>query len=199
MAGLAYGHAAVRRTHALLDWTFSPYVGAYFAVREVPEADGVLWMHDYPALVNALQAQPKTQVSLNRVDRVLAGEVAKPSDPPGICAIFLKAQRPERMYAQQGFYMVCEDPRRAHDEVMDEIAKKAGAEAFLHKMVIPSGAKVQFLANLRMMNITGASLFPGADGLGRHVAEFGKLVASGLATTPEQDALGDRESSAAEV
>ena len=171
----------------ILDWTFSPYVAAYFAVREAPEEDGVLWMHDYPALVKALQAEPKTEVSLSRIDKALAGEVAKPSDPPGICAIFLKAQRSERMYAQQGFYMVCEDPRRAHNEVMNEIAKKASVKPFLHKMVIRSAAKVQFLANLRMMNITGASLSPGVDGLGRHVAEFGKLIASGLARTPVQE------------
>ncbi len=175
----------------LLDWTFSPYVAAYFAVREAPEEDGVLWMHYYPALVKALQAPPKTDVSLGRVDKALAGKAETPSAPPGICAVFQKMQRPERMYAQQGFYMVCEDPRRAHDEVMDEIAKKASAEPFLHKMVITSSAKVQFLANLRMMNITGASLFPGADGLGRHVAEFGRLVASGLAAKPVQEGAED--------
>jgi hypothetical protein len=168
----------------LLDWTFSPYVAAYFAVREAPEEDGVLWMHDYPALVKALQAEPKTEVGLSRVESALAGKDAKLSDPPGICAIFQKAQRPERMYASQGFYMVCEDPRRAHDEVMGEIAKKARAEPFLQKWIIPSAAKEQFLANLRMMNITGASLSPGADGLGRHVAELGKLVAGGLAFPP---------------
>ena len=171
----------------LLDWTFSPYVAAYFAVREAPEADGVLWGHDYPALVKALQAEPKTEVSLGRVDKALAGKVEKPSTPPGICAVFQKMQRPERMYAQQGFYMVCEDPRRAHDEVMAEIAEKAHVEPFLHRVIIPSEAKDEFLANLRMMNITGASLFPGADGLGRHVAEWGRLLAGGLAKIPVQE------------
>ncbi len=175
----------------LLDWTFSPYVAAYFAVREAPEVDGALWVLNYEELVRALQVPPKTKVSLDRVDKALAGEVETPCTPPGICAVFQKMQRPERMYAQQGFYMVCEDPRRAHDEVMAEIATKAHADPFLHRVIIPSEAKEQFLANLRMMNITGASLFPGADGLGRHVAEWGRLLAGGLAKMPAKLAAED--------
>lgn len=175
----------------LVDWTFSPYVAAYFAVREAPEENGVLWVHNYPELVSALGTPPITEVNLNRIHMALAGEAPPRSDPPGMCAVFRNFQRPERMYAQQGFYMVCEDPRRAHDEVMGEIAEKANVEPFLHKLVIPSSAKEQFLANLRMMNITGASLFPGVDGLGRHVAEYGRLVAGGLAKILAQETAED--------
>ena len=169
----------------LLDWTLSPYVAAYFAVRDAHDEDGVLWIHNYPRLVEALR-KSKIEVSLDRIEKAIEGKPPTLSEPPGICAVYLNLQRPERMYAQQGFYMVCEDPQRAHDEVMNELAKVSGVAPFLHKIIIKCGAKEQFLANLRMMNITGASLFPGPDGLGRHVAEWGRLLAGGLAETPVQ-------------
>jgi len=177
----------------LLDWTASPYVGAYFAVREAPREDGVLWVHEYVKLVTALRSSG-TKMDLKRVGQALAGELHPPQDPPGICALFT-LKRPERMYAQQGFYMLCEDPRRAHDEVMNEIAAKARVQPFVHKVIIRHKAKQEFLANLRMMNITGASLFPGADGLGRHVAEWGRLLAGGFATTPVEEAVADSAAS----
>ncbi len=170
----------------LLDWTSSPYVGAYFAVKDEPKEDGVLWIHDYEKLVAALKAS-ETEMDLKRIIDAHTGKSPALQDPPGICALFTQ-KHTERMYAQQGFYMACEDPRRAHDEVMNEIAAKAQVESFIHKVTIRSQAKQQFLANLRMMNITGASLFPGADGLGRHVAEWGRLLAGGLAKITVQEA-----------
>ena len=173
----------------LLDWTASPYVGAYFAVREAPEEDGILWIHDYEQLVTALRSSG-IEMDLKRICLALKGKIRIPQAPPGICALF-HLRRPERMYAQQGFYMVCEDPTRAHDEVMNEIAAKARVEPFLHRVVIRHKAKQKILANLRMMNITGASLFPGADGLGKHVAEWGRLLAGGSARIQEQEVAGD--------
>ena len=47
----------------------------------------------------------------------------------------------------------------------------------LNKLIIPSRRKTDFLRHLKAMNVTAASLFPGADGLGRSVNELIRLEA----------------------
>ena len=46
---------------------------------------------------------------------------------------------------------------------------------YVRKIVIPPKQKPEFLLRLRTMNITGASLFPGVDGLGMAIKELVSL------------------------
>jgi hypothetical protein len=45
----------------------------------------------------------------------------------------------------------------------------------LEKIVIPSKLKAAFLKHLHLMNVTGSSLFPGLDGLGKTVDDLVRL------------------------
>jgi hypothetical protein len=43
------------------------------------------------------------------------------------------------------------------------------------RWIFPAAVKDQMLKRLRLANIAAHSLFPGADGLGRSIAEFAKI------------------------
>jgi hypothetical protein len=43
------------------------------------------------------------------------------------------------------------------------------------KLVIPKAKKAELLRELQLMNVTGKSMFPGLDGLGRTLTELTRL------------------------
>jgi hypothetical protein len=59
---------------------------------------------------------------------------------------------------------------KSYCDLIDEPLEWAEGSA-LHKFIIPSSLKLEFLARLKMMNISASSLFPGMDGLGRSIKE----------------------------
>jgi hypothetical protein len=157
----------------LLDWTASPYVATYFAV----ESD---WEHDGAVFV----MHPSTVNNLPREDaRADAGYFAKALAEAGSSQVlaFSAAHLSERMAAQQGHFTLCANPCGDQGELIraactappfdDEDSPNAV------KLVIPASLKPTFLLQLRTMNVTGRSLFPGADGFGRSLLEATRLHA----------------------
>ena len=49
---------------------------------------------------------------------------------------------------------------------------KIKVDRIIKKFIIPKELKSEFLINLKAMNITASSLFPGVDGLGKSVKQF---------------------------
>jgi hypothetical protein len=75
------------------------------------------------------------------------------------------------MVRQQGCFSVSNNLLKNHDDLITEIANKANSPSGLYKLEIPADLKLEFLARLKVMNITPDSLFPGLDGLGRTIKE----------------------------
>ncbi len=152
----------------LLDWTASIYVAAYFAIGEPPEADGVIWLFQ--------------GTILNREMNVILSHLEESKwffdrDVPRELAAIQPARLSTRAAAQQAMFTVCRDPCIDHAEVIhDALVKSHGERVALHKLIIPSRLKPEFLRRLRTMNITANSLFPGVDGLGKSVDEFVQLT-----------------------
>ena len=153
----------------LLDWSRSLYVAAYFAVSEKWQEeehggqDGAIWMYrshsfridmgkKYPGYAD----DPPDKLDKNFY-----------SDPDSSCEMYQFEQKnpTERIVAQQGTFTVCKQIMVDHDQVIDDVISDHEREAYKVKVIIPRGEKLTLLSRLRTMNVTVASLFPGADGV----------------------------------
>jgi len=142
----------------LLDFTWSPYVAAFFAL-ESSTTDAAIWAINTPNIgthcfVPKAQADtwvPSPEESLNRfgikIDEVAIGEP------------FFKNHR---LIAQSGTFACPFDITKPIDEILTE------KEDTIAKFVL-KGPKLrkQAMQELYRMNITHATLFPDLDGLSR--------------------------------
>ena len=154
----------------LLDWTASPYVAAYFAaLHDGGGEPGAVWcfcagklrsvfasLHGMPPEFDSADAPGWYEAKLHQLR---ARDIVLPLE-------FTYASS-ERQAAQQGRFTMCFNVFRAHEVVIEQIGSR-----YVRKLVIPHEIKADFLLRLREMNITGASLFPGVDGLGKSVNEL---------------------------
>jgi hypothetical protein len=142
----------------LLDFTWSPYVAAFFAL-EASKTDAAVWAINTPKLgTKCFRPQsnddwvPSPEEALRSYDINSANDVA-------IGEPFFKNQR---LIAQSGTFACPFDLTRPIDEILgqhrDTIAK------FVLK---GPGLRKQALGELYRMNITHSTLFPDLDGLSR--------------------------------
>jgi hypothetical protein len=86
----------------------------------------------------------------------------------------------DRMAAQQGLFTLSTQISDDHADVIGCSLHNVIGLVESFKIIIPSGLKADFLRRLRSMNISARSLFPGADGLGRSLAEFVRVAYFGI-------------------
>jgi hypothetical protein len=173
----------------LLDWTGSPYVALYFAVGNFPEHEGEVWCYAQDGLENwhrtAMEQQrlsgPPVEMELNAYQQPWT------IDDTPILHHFIFGTQTSRMAAQQGVFTVCTDVFRDHAELLEQILQGNGEFC---RALIPRNLKVDFLKHLHFMNITGASLFPGIDGVGRWVDERARIALSKLTRRTRQKGAG---------
>ncbi|HUU59250.1 MAG TPA: FRG domain-containing protein [Phycisphaerae bacterium] len=155
----------------LLDWTFSPYVGLYFAVRNLYENDGELWFFDKEVLKAPFEKAHNGQTPTEWLEQPFEASMArKASEGPRIYGLF-SFKHTERLHAQQGAFTLCNDITLDHDKAIEELMGDPKQGSPLEKYLIDSKLKPEILVRLQQMNITGASLSPGMDGLGMSIAE----------------------------
>jgi FRG domain len=196
----------------LLDWTFSPYVAAYFAVEENWDEDGAIWFFDsiksnmrqgFCRLrdSNVPESAPPGGIRFNVQPNWY--ELERTRDLTYSC-IRVNAYGFERMVAPQGLFTVSSYILDDHEEVLRSAAHtlSRGDRPAVGKMRIPSSLKRKFLMHLRYMNIAANSLFPGMDGIGRSMAELVRLrisIASPEPTFPISSAAVPTRPQQAEV
>lgn len=157
----------------LLDWTHSPQVALYFAVRDRWDEDGAVWTLQRGRFMAAARdrfgAEPGDESDQWRAE-----------DPPSRVLSFDPQRPTPRMTAQQGALTVSQDLLLDHavgiEDVVDEVTTDRERFVLRRKYVIPSEVKPTLLRQLHHMNVTAAVLFPGIDGLG---AELGEMVRLG--------------------
>jgi len=149
----------------LLDWTFSLYVAAYFAVAQHWNCDGAIYLVHGGRLLNAMNARPGASKRFHD-SQFLSEAPSQQLITPSL------ARETDRIVAQQGLFTVALDVLANHGTLIEDALANESADAVSHlKIIVPKERKPEFLLQLRHMNITARSLFPGADGLGRSVAE----------------------------
>lgn len=158
-------HSAPTR---LLDWTYSLYAAAYFTVNSHWDRDGALYIVQGGRLGGAMNTRYGDQATF------LNEEFVSDSPVPRLVP-WTPARQMDRIVAQQGTFTVSLDVLADHGAVIDDILAPTAldsSEIIYQKLVVPGGLKPEFMLHLRYMNIAAHSLFPGADGLGRSVADI---------------------------
>ena len=155
----------------LLDWTRSPYVGAFFALEQSSYPECAMWAIDSDWLIStAVEALKKAQGSSSELtglqflteytDRNLLK-----TNNPRVATIVDPKRMNERVAAQQGVFLT----NLSHDEefcvsLMRMLADSLPQLPPIWKIVMRTAERFVVLRELRRMNITRASLFPGLDG-----------------------------------
>jgi hypothetical protein len=158
----------------ILDWSHSPYVALYFAVVQHWEEDGAVWWFRVSAAENLMTrrfgadffAQSKAVFSQD-------GDALWEPPKPMLFSFELK-RTVDRIGNQQGSFTLCLDASANHADILAELVTYADGP-HCEKIIIPKESKPGFLRDLQLMNVTGRSMFPGPDGLGRTLSELAKL------------------------
>jgi hypothetical protein len=144
----------------LIDFTWSPYVAAFFAL-ERTQADGVVWAIN-PSRVDSGRA-PKPM----RMDPRLRGNFRRYFLKGNHRFIWLGEPHTmnSRLIAQSGTFVV---PAVLDSPIEQIIDKSRGAT--LAKLVLANSVREIGMRELYRMNITHATLFPDLDGLAKSLA-----------------------------
>jgi hypothetical protein len=165
----------------LVDFTRSPYVAAYFACEPPePQSDRAVWAlsleDSYAGLGDAAATEATLGLSYNLLKADLARSDLKDlrsllganlaqdlifksrRSQPGLVP-FEPARSYGRLAVQQGLFVA---PLDVGSPFMEN-----ARHILLTKVVLPFSMRAEALDDLRMMNITEASLFPGLDGFAR--------------------------------
>ena len=143
----------------LLDFTWSPYVAAFFAL-ESSVADAAVWMINAPAIKSqCFRSDTWKDEWVVSPKEALERFSINENNLVGIGEPFLKNQR---QIAQSGTFVIPYQLNKTIDELLSTEENRI-AKITLKGFKIRREAK----KNLYAMNITQATLFPGLDGLAR--------------------------------
>ena len=154
----------------LLDWSRSPYVAAYFACASNSKTDGAVWFVHVKRLNSAVSDPSKPFFLDGKIgpDFFLEDGFAR-------IGTFANGLEFDRMTAQQGVFTVCTDVLADHADAIAASPAVVDPDS-IGKIIIPAALKLEILQQLRPMNISGASIYPGLDGLGKSLAESARLA-----------------------
>ncbi|MCJ2368219.1 FRG domain-containing protein [Aeromonas dhakensis] len=162
----------------LLDWTFSPYVSAYFALAN-STGESAVWAVDYSWLKMesaSIIAKSKT-IKSDQAGGIITDtwfnklnflELIHNDEEKLIVPMIPKTLN-ERQIIQQGLFLF-----GSHKEYSFEgnllAYKDKGLKDHLFKFNLDCKLRRDALYDLRLMNITSATLFPGLDGLAQSIS-----------------------------
>jgi hypothetical protein len=146
----------------LLDWTYSPYIAVFFAL------DGAIEDFCIFALnVKELENFDKERFGkdyLNLRQRIFYGIIKHEKQ---FVYSFEPSQKNERIRKQQGLFLVPSVINKTYDEILNEYPIKDGklnGNAVAIKLIFKKDAIKEYWTNLRKMNITHETIYPGFEG-----------------------------------
>lgn len=154
----------------LLDWTYSPYVAAHFALNDLHQfdKDGVIWVLNYvklnqylpeklKAVIQNEQSNTFTADMLDSVCRTLDELDSLNRDP---FLLFLEPPSlDDRIVNQFALFSLLSDSTVLLDDWLKD------HDLYYERIIIPAELKWEIRDKLDQANITERVLFPGLDGL----------------------------------
>jgi len=173
---------------SLLDWSFSPYIAAYFAVAssEHWRTDGAVWFFDESFVEAYLNINMYAAAGINKTKL----------DPALMQYSSIKSTHPNpRIEAQRGLFTWHRDINKDQDVFIDdclshivtykhdehgnptkEVVSLHTLQEHYGKIIIPAALKPEILKELSIKKIISAmTVYTGLDGLGQSIAEFIQL------------------------
>ena len=148
----------------MLDWTFSPFIGVFFGVENAKE-DFALY---------AINIEYINLINLNKVGKTteILRKLFAPINQKNLFVYPFEPQiSNDRILRQQGLFLVPSSNYRTFDYLLAEYDIENGkndvGEDVAYKFVFDKSIIVDCIRNLRLMNITPDSLFPGIEGFSR--------------------------------
>lgn len=162
----------------LVDRTASPFVALYLAAAGPCDRDGGLWCYAQSGLEARWSSSLKSRCLIVQPVEMPAEDCRNIRAVGGTPVIrdYICGVQTERMAAQPGVFTVCTDVFRDHAELLEVLLNRRGG---LRRVVFSGSIKRPILKNLHRMNIAGASLFPGIDGVGRYLFERALVKCAG--------------------
>jgi len=144
----------------LLDWTYNPYVAAWFAVGRLPrpnQGPAVLWIHvpnDADYVTSKERAGSPLEIGRGRSNRPV---------------IFEPRFVTPRIRSQDGVFTV--QRFNQHDGKFLPIDQHGSHRGCMTKIFIPPDCFADMTNELNYVGINAASLFPDLDGLSRKIMD----------------------------
>jgi FRG domain len=153
----------------LLDFTWSPYVAAFFALEKAAKDDAAIWAISSGPAVPNLRGYFISQI-LNEVLEVRHSktrELVVPNSPReeiGQVVMGEPVLMNQRMTTQAGTFII---PTKRLDVPVEALVP---GSSVLRLRLVTQYLRKQTMEKLHNMNINNATLFPGIDGLARSLA-----------------------------
>ena len=167
----------------ILDWTRNPLVALYFACRSGEKANGRVWMLNVGNYNR--KALEKIAGQSNKIISEIVEEMIANDSNYDYPIQYTPYYVDPRMRAQSSYFMVWGSKHEAlekmfsSDEYAMTLRDKTGElfeyienrqKQLLFCFTVPTGHKQTLLQELDTVGINEKTLFPGLDGIGRHVA-----------------------------
>ncbi len=169
----------------LLDWTYSFFVAAFFAVESSLNCDSEVWALNanyfdakhavgekvYDGIVSAAEANIKAQPSLDGAyvfQQAILDHLWK-NPTPCVCAVN-PLRLNERLTIQQGVFLFPGDIQISFEDNLRAAGYSRKSYKNLVRFMISASLRTEILEWLHPFNINYATLFPGLDGFARSFA-----------------------------
>lgn len=151
----------------LLDWTYSLFVAAYFAV-ESAETDSVVWALNTDWLKDEIGKNPRLADSWREFVSARTADSFRllflRESPEAFVYTATPLEMNERLAVQQGLFLCPGDISRPFAANLEALSPSSSS---LVRITIPLECRTQALRDLQRMNMNAATLFPGLDGFAR--------------------------------
>lgn len=169
----------------LLDWTTSPLVALYFALRNPKEHDAAVWVID-PWRWNrahvkdlygpAIPGWKETEPYLLKLEDAFDSDL-KENQTGKKWPMAIEPPHIDRRIAAQGskFLMFGKEKDMLDSPAINNNHEKKGKHAIVDRITIPRKEAESLLSELNTLGVNQRSLFPDLEGLGQYIAWEWKL------------------------
>lgn len=158
----------------LLDWTYSPYIAAFFALESATD-ESAIWQIDYILLRHEARARLKIENgnedygSSDTLFAKLDLETILYGIDDQIVIPFVTEQFNERQMLQQGLFLFGTDASSSFQSQLTQTVSSLNLK-IITKYVLATDVREKGLKELALMNISHKTIFPGLDGIGKYLS-----------------------------